>query len=340
MKVFEIPLIVPGRALPGDCGNGVLALGNFDGVHLGHQSVLAETRAIAARSGMPAGVLTFEPHPRRFFRPEQPLFRLTGQDEKVELLAACGMDFAVVLTFDAALGAMTAEAFVTQILGETLAVSHVVAGFNFHFGKGRKGTPEVLQALGAQCGIGVTILHPAGIGETVYSSSAIRRLLAEGDVAGAARLLGYRWFVRATIIQGDQRGRTLGYPTANMALAPGTDLAHGIYAVRMRRGGQGQAQSIHDGVASFGVRPTFGGGRALLETFLFDFSGDLYGETAEVEFIGRIRGEEKFDSAEALVARMDKDSRQARDMLAAAAARPLDFPLARARRLLPGVSAK
>lgn len=335
MEVFESP-----RQLPDGYRGAVLALGNFDGMHLGHQSVLARTRALAAKAGKPAGVLTFEPHPRAFFKPDQPLFRLTQPAEKLELIDASGADFAVVLTFDAALAATSAREFAADILCRRLSVGHVVAGFNFHFGKGRAGTPDVLTALGKELGIGVTIMEPAAAGDAVYSSSAIRTLLGEGKVAEASQLLGYRWFVRGTVISGDQRGRALGFPTANMALSLDTGLAHGIYAVRLRRNPDGSGEQVHDGVASFGVRPTFGGGRPLLETFIFDFSGDLYGESAEVEFIGRIRGEEKFASVEALVERMNEDCRQARALLAAAADQPLDFPLARARRLRPQSSVK
>ena len=310
MRVLDNP-----QSMPADCAGAVLALGNFDGVHRGHQAVLSQTMRIARDLGRPVGAMIFTPHPRRFFRPQDPLFPLTPLDVKLELLEACGLDFVVNMRFDAAFASTSAEDFVATVLAKQLDVSHVVAGFNFHFGKARQGTPAFLREAGSRHGLGVTILERAGDGERVYSSSAIRALLQAGNVATAAQALGYWWFVRSSVISGDRRGRELGFPTANMALSPETDLAHGIYAVRVRRFHDG-VKSRHDGVASFGVRPTFGGGRALLETHLFDFSGDLYGDTAEIEFINFIRPEAKFDGVEALIAQMEKDCLIAKDMLA------------------------
>lgn len=317
-----------GRDLPARLAGASLALGNFDGVHRGHQAVLAAARAAAGAAGRPAGVMVFEPHPRAFFQPDRPLFRLTALDVKLELFAAYGLDLAVVMRFDAALAGMGAGAFVDDILVGRLAIAHAACGFDFHFGKGREGTPAFLRAAAARHGFGVTIVEPVANGGEVYSSSAVRACLAEGRVEEAARMLGYRWFVRGAVAGGDRRGRTIGFPTANIALAPETRLRHGIYAVRVKRG-EGAAASVHDAVANFGVRPTFGAGTPLLEVFLFDFSGDLYGETLEVEFVGFIRSEVRFDGVEALVAQMHDDAARARALLAAsrASGSPLDVAL-------------
>lgn len=302
-----------GRDLPTALRGASLALGNFDGVHRGHQAVLAA----AKDKGRPAGVMVFEPHPREFFRPDQPLFRLTALPVKLELFAAYGLDLTVVMRFDAALAGMSAGDFVAEVLVGRLGIAHAACGFDFHFGRKRQGTPDFLRQASARHGFGVSIVQPVRNGGEVFSSSAIRAHLAAGDVEAAARALGYRWFVRGTVIDGDRRGRTLGFPTANIALAPETRLRHGIYAVRVRRG-EGERASFHDAVANFGVRPTFGANTPLLEVFLFDFSGSLYGETLEVEFVGFVRPEARFDGVEALIAQMHDDSARARAMLAAA----------------------
>lgn len=306
------------RDLPERLRGAVLALGNFDGVHRGHQAVLGRARMLAQAQGAPVGVMVFHPHPRQFFQPDKHLFRLTPLEVKLELLQELGLDLAVVMTFDAAFAALSADEFIDEILLRRLGISHAVAGFDFHFGKARAGSPELLRQAGAARGFGVTIVEAVAGGEGLFSSSAVRKHLEAGEAREAARQLGYWWFARGTVIKGDQRGRDLGYPTANMALPAGSALAHGIYAVRVRRLEGGRLTS-RDGVASFGVRPTFGGGNPLLETFIFDFSGDLYGETIEVELVGFIRPEAKFDTVAALIARMDEDSAQARAILAAAA---------------------
>jgi riboflavin kinase/FMN adenylyltransferase len=290
---------------------GVFALGNFDGVHRGHRAVIAAARERAASLGVPAAVLTFEPHPRAFFRPDEPLFRLTDEHNKLRLLAATGLDGALVMRFDAALARLTAQEFVDRILVERLAVSGVVVGYNFHFGKARAGSPEFLAAEGERRGIVVDIAPQFTYRGRPVSSGPVRDALIAGDVADAAELLGFPWFVSGTVIHGEKRGRALGYPTANLALDPSCGLRHGIYAVRVGLGAE-----RHDGVASFGRRPTFDNGAVLLEVFLFDYSGDLYGRELDVAFIGWIREEMKFASVEALIARMDEDSRSARALLA------------------------
>jgi riboflavin kinase/FMN adenylyltransferase len=302
--------------LPGELAGGVVAVGNFDGVHRGHQAVFAAARQIAAADRRPLVCLTFEPHPRTVFSPDQPVARLTPAPMKARLLEALGFDAVVEQPFDRAFAARDPDDFVAKVLVESLRASHVVAGFDFHYGARRGGTPQTLAASGERIGFGTTLVPALAdeAGETV-SSSRIRALLARGEADAAAALFGYRWTIRGTIGKGAQIGRTLGYPTANMTLEPETLLAHGIYAVRLRR----PDGNLHDGVASFGRRPTFDDGPALFETFLFDFSGDLYGETVDVSIFGFLRGEARFDSAAALVEQMDEDSRQARAMLAAAA---------------------
>lgn len=301
------------ETVPESLRGAVVAIGNFDGVHRGHAALIEATRAAARRTGRASAVLTFEPHPRTYFRPEAPLFRLTPEPEKLALLARHGLDGVFVRRFDAALAALTAEDFVQRFLSERLAVSGVVVGHDFHFGRGREGTPERLRELCDARAIGCTIVPAVAFGDEVVSSSAIRAALERGDVAGANALLGYRWFVRGEVRHGQKRGRTLGFPTANLRLPDACRLRHGIFAVRASPGGG----EVHEGVASFGRRPTFDNGAPLLEAFLFDFAGDLYGRTLDVELVGWVRGEERFEGAEALVERMHRDAREARALLAA-----------------------
>ena len=305
--------------LPAALTGASLALGNFDGVHRGHQAVLAAAMKVAAKGDTAAGAMVFEPHPREFFRPDVPLFRLTTMETKLELFEALGLDFTVVMRFDAELARTRAGDFIEAFLVRRLAITHAVAGFDFQFGKDREGTPEFLSRAGKEHGFGVTIVERVSGAEGLFSSSAIRRHLEAGEVEQAAQSLGYRWFVCGEVIGGDKRGRDLGFPTANISLRVGTRLRLGIYAVRVRRGA-GEDARVHDAVASYGVRPTFGGGQPLLEVFIFDFSEDLYGETIEVEFVGFIRPEARFDSIDALVARMNEDVEAARGLLAAAPA--------------------
>jgi riboflavin kinase/FMN adenylyltransferase len=298
-----------------DLRGGVVAIGNFDGVHRGHRAVLDRVIELARKRGVPALALTFEPHPRTFFRPETPVFRLTPSDVKAELLCALGLDGVVEVEFDADLASTSAEAFVDRLLVDWLGASVAVVGYDFHFGKGRSGSPDVLTALGRDRGFDVVIVGKAGEADTVWSASAARAALAEGNVEDAARILGYRWFVRGEVIHGEKRGRDLGFPTANMRLAPETELRHGVYAVRMRIG-----EETFDGAANFGRRPQFDNGATLLETYLLDVSPDLYGKTVEVEFVAFIRPELKFDSVEDLVTRMHVDVEETRRLLAEAAA--------------------
>lgn len=301
--------------LPEALRQPVLAIGNFDGVHRGHRAVIDAARAMAQRLGRPAAALTFEPHPRAFFLPDAPLFRLTPGAEKLEALRAAGLDGAVVLAFDAAFAALTAEAFVADVLKGTFEVAGVVVGYDFHFGNKRGGSPAFLRQAGERLGFAAEVVEPMLDAGDPVSSTAIRNALASGQVGHAAHMLGRPWRVTATVIHGDKRGRVLGFPTANLRLPAGTQLAHGIYAVRVHFDGRS-----HDAVASHGRRPTFDNGAELLEVYIFDFSGDLYGRELAVTFHNYLRPELKFDGIEALVAQMQQDSAAARALLAAAQA--------------------
>ena len=311
LEPIEPFVVVRGEASADHALDGaVVAIGNFDGVHRGHRAVIAQALARAAALGRPAAALTFEPHPRSFFRPDAPLFRLTDERAKLRLLAGTGLDGAIVLPFDAALASLSAADFVDRILVGRFAVAGVAIGFDFHFGLNRAGSPDYLAAQGAKRGFAVDVVPRFEDHGRPVRSGPIRAALAAGDVAEANELLGYPWFVTAAVVHGDKRGRELGYPTANLALDPGCSLAHGIYAVRVGVGGR-----RYDGVASFGRRPMFDQGTVLLEAFLFDFSGDLYGELIDVAFIDWIRPELKLDSVAELVRRMDEDARLARAAL-------------------------
>ena len=313
-------------AIPAHLRGGVVAIGNFDGVHYGHRAVLDRALALAKAKGLPALVLTFEPHPRTIFNPDAPVYRLTPAPMKAEMLAALGFDGVVEQAFSREFASHTAENFVHEVLVGGLGVAHVVTGFDFHFGKGREGGPAFLMEAGNRHGFGVALIDAfRDEGSDVVSSSRIRAALGAGDMPTAAALLGYRFRVTSEVVHGRKLGRTLGYPTANMSLPLETELAHGIYAVRFRR----ENGELHNGVASFGRRPTVtDNGAPLLETFLFDFDGDLYGEHATVSLFERLRGEQKFDGLDALVAQMSRDSENASVVLAKAAPlSPLDAAL-------------
>ena len=305
----------PEAAIP---KGAVVAMGNFDGVHRGHRAVIDAALGMARRTSRPALAITFEPHPRSFFSPHTPQFRLTDETSKLRLLAGTGLSGAVVMTFDAARAGTTAQDFIQRDLIGRLGISGIAIGYDFHFGKGRVGSPALLQSEASRLGIDVDVQPHVDIDERPVSSSAIRMALAEGQIAEATEMLDGPWFISGEVIHGEKRGRDLGYPTANIRLDPHCGLRHGIYAVRVGRGHQ-----RIDGVASFGRRPTFDNGAPLLEIFLFDFKGDLYGQALDVAFIGYIRDELKFDGIEALIRQMDNDSAKARAMLAAA---PNAFP--------------
>ena len=301
----------------GDAGGlrgAVVAIGNFDGVHRGHRAVIAAALDRARRLAKPAAALTFEPHPRAFFHPQEKLFRLTDETAKLRLLAQTGLDGAIVLTFNAALASLSAREFVQRILVERFGVSGAVIGFNFHFGMSRTGSPEFLAAEGKQHGFAVDVVPPFRDNGRPVASGPIRAALSEGRVEEAAEFLGFPWFVTGEVVHGDKRGRELGFPTANLVLDASCGLRHGIYAVRVGIGGDRR-----DGVASFGRRPMFDTGAVLLEVFLFDFSGDLYGRSIDIAFIAWLREEAGFASVDDLVRQMHDDVRRAREALARAA---------------------
>ena len=300
-------LVVRDTAPAGALRGAAVAMGNFDGVHRGHKAVIATARDRAKRLGEPAAVLTFEPHPRAFFKPEEPLFRLTDEATKLRLLASTGLDGVIILTFNAALASLTAEEFVGRILVERFGISGAVIGFNFHFGKDRTGSPDFLAAQGRKYGFAVDVVAPFELDGRPVSSGPIRDALVAGRLDDAAALLGFPWFVSGEVIHGDKRGRELGFPTANLSLDAACGLRHGVYAVRVAHGGR-----RYDGVANFGRRPMFDSGAVLLEVFLFDFSGDLYGQSIDVAFIAWIREEKVFGSIDELVRGMNEDARQAR----------------------------
>lgn len=290
----------------------VAALGNFDGVHRGHQMVIAEGRAIAERLGVPFGIVTFEPHPQALFKPADRPFRLTTLPDKAELLRHYGADIVFPLAFDRSLAGMMAQDFVLDVLIGQLGLVHIVAGYDFRFGQGRGGDRSVLAYMGDMEGLGVTIIEKIAVDGEKFSSSTIRQLLQDGRPREAARFLGHPWFIRGTVAHGDQRGRILGFPTANIELGDVLEPALGVYAVRVARA---SGQTI-DGIANIGRRPTFGGETVRLEAFLFDFDGDLYGETLTVELIDFVRPERKFDGLEALKAQIAVDVEAARRALA------------------------
>jgi riboflavin kinase/FMN adenylyltransferase len=307
MQILEGITDVPER-----CRGAVLAIGNFDGVHRGHQAILGAAMTSARTARAAAGVMVFEPHPRQYFQPKRPLFRLTPLSMKLRLLEAMGLDYAVVMPFDAALAALPAATFVETVLAGALAVRHVVIGYDFFFGNGRHGSPEIMRAMGERHGFGVTVVPPVGASGAAYSSTGVRELLAEGHVRDAAEMLGHWWRISGTVVGGHQIGTGLGFPTANIHLAAGIQLHHGIYAVRIHHAGR-----RYKGAAYLGTRPTLDDGPPVLEVFLFDFDGNLYGETIEVEFIAFQRRDVKFRSLEELKLQMDKDCSEAAALLAA-----------------------
>ncbi|MFG1418679.1 bifunctional riboflavin kinase/FAD synthetase [Xanthobacter sp. V0B-10] len=299
------------QPLPADMARPVLAIGNFDGVHRGHRAVFDTARDMAREKGVATLALTFEPHPRTFFNPQTAPFRLTPEATKLRQIEAAGLAGAIVLPFDHALATMEAEAFVRDILVGRYGVSGIAVGFDFHFGRARAGSPAFLEGAGRRHGFAVTVVDPMRDEDDPISSTAIRKALAAGQVGHAAHMLGRPFSVSAEVRHGDKRGRTIGFPTANLALPADLELAFGIYAVRaVTPDGQ-----HHDGVANFGRRPTFDNGAPLLEVHIFDFTGDLYGQRIEVEFHAYLRPELKFDGIDALVAQIAEDARRARAVL-------------------------
>lgn len=310
--------ILPREAAQADFRGCVVAIGNFDGLHRGHQELLNVAKAEAARRGVRWGILTFEPHPGSFFRPNEPVFRLTPLPLKMRLASAYGADFLAVAAFDATLAGSSPEEFVLRFIVSQLQASHVVTGYDFHFGKGRKGTPETLAQLGALHDFGVTTVDQVtddGDGQAPFSSSSIRSALRRGHMRSAAHELGYRWIVMGEVVHGDKRGRTIGFPTANIIVDPGAEPARGIYAVEVRDAAAAGTPAWL-GAAYFGDRPTFNTNRTFLETYLMDVDIDLYGRTLLVSFHDLIRGDKTFASVGELVDQMKADCGLAREILA------------------------
>jgi riboflavin kinase/FMN adenylyltransferase len=299
------------KHVPIEYRSSVVAIGNFDGVHRGHRALIAEAKAKARAKRHLSAVMVFEPHPREFFQPEEHQFRLTTLKRKLVLFEKLGLDLAFVEPFDGELAALPAEAFIERVLVAGLGVAHVVIGYDFYFGNKRGGNPELMVRAGEELGFGVTVMPPVAEDGEAFSSSAVRLHLAQGDVKGAEYMLGERWRVAGKVVGGAKRGTGLGFPTANVPLPKGTTLGHGIYAVRAHFDGM-----AYDAAAYLGTRPTFDDGMPVLEVFLFDFAGNLYGREIEIEFVDFIRGDRKFRSVEELVAQMDQDIDKARAILA------------------------
>lgn len=301
--------------VPDNLRGAIIALGNFDGFHLGHQRVVAEAVDWAKAEGRPAIVATFDPHPVRHFAPHVPPFRLTGLDQRHELFRDAGADAMLVFDFDDELAATPADSFVRDLLGKHVGAAGVVTGEDFTFGKGRDGNETVLREVGATCGIAARAISPVMADGQVVSSSRIRDALKAGECQVAAGLLTRPFTVRETVIHGDKRGRELGYPTANMDMGAYLRPRFGVYAVTGRVLATGQELV---GAANLGVRPQFDPPKELLEPFFFDFSGDLYGQEIEVALHHFLRPEARFDDLAALKAQMEQDCEQARNLLGAA----------------------
>ena len=315
MNVF-----LPANEFPNALRSGVVAIGNFDGLHRGHQELLSIARKQAGDTNKPWGILTFEPHPRSFFRPAEPVFRLTPHPLKMRLASAFGAEFVASIDFNETLAGLEADEFILEHLVKRLGVSHVITGYDFHFGKGRKGGPENLREMGAKNGFTVTVVDQVtddGDGHAPFSSSSIRTSLRRGHVRAAANELGYQWIVMGEVVPGDQRGRTIGFPTANIILDPGAEPFRGIYAVTARDSASPSTTPCWQGAAYFGDRPTFDTKRTFLEVYLLDQNIDLYGKILMVNFVDLIRPDKTFKGVDDLVTQMHADCAEVRKVLAA-----------------------
>jgi riboflavin kinase/FMN adenylyltransferase len=289
----------------------VLTLGNFDGVHRGHQAILGRVAEVAHATGGEAVALTFHPHPVSVLRPERAPALITSLRDRLALLAGTDLDVVLLQHFTPAFSGLSAEAFVERVVVERLGATRVIVGHSVSFGQGRRGDATLLSALGARYGFGVEVVGPVRVDGHDVSSSAVRRAIADGDVTLAATLLGRPHRLSGRVVTGRRRGATIGFPTANVAVRAGMWPPDGVYAVRMLRG-----DAWLDGVANIGTNPTFGDAGRTLEVYLFDFDADIYGERVSVGFVERLRGEETFPSVEALVARIARDVDDARAALA------------------------
>jgi riboflavin kinase/FMN adenylyltransferase len=298
--------------IPENLRGSIVALGNFDGFHLGHQAVAGRAVARAFHERRPVIVATFDPHPVKYFKPDVPPFRLTSLDQRQDLFAHVGADAMLVFEFNAALASMDAEEFVADVLARRIGAAGVVTGDDFSFGKGRAGDVALLQSLGAQHGIAAEAVAQVALDGERISSGRIREMLVAGEIGKAIHMLSRDYAIEGLVERGDARGRELGYPTANLQMGDYQRPKYGIYAVRVTL----DDGSEHPGVASLGVRPTFDPPQELLEAHLFDFDGDLYGRRIEVALHAYIREEVRFDSLEALAAQMREDEAEARRILA------------------------
>ncbi|MGO4408664.1 MULTISPECIES: bifunctional riboflavin kinase/FAD synthetase [unclassified Brevundimonas] len=300
------------RNLPVSQRGAAVAVGAFDGVHRGHQAVIATARAAAERLGVPLGVVSFDPHPRRLFQPEAAPFRLMTADQMARALAPLGVDRLYLIPFDRELAAMSDEAFARRVLSEGLGITHAAVGFDFTFGKGRSGSPEALRSYGEALGFTVSVTDRIDdVSGLKLSSSAVREALKAGDMARAAAILGRPFAIQGEVIHGDKRGRTIGVPTANIAMGDYMRPAYGVYATRTRL----PDGRVVKGVANLGVRPMFEIDAPLLEVWLLDFDESLYGQTVETELVAFLRGEMKFDSLDALKVQIEADATAARAVL-------------------------
>ena len=304
------------QPIPEELRGAIVALGNFDGFHLGHQAVVGRAVQRGAHERRPVIVATFDPHPVRHFKPDTPPFRLTTLNQRERMFAHAGADAMLVFKFGAQLAGTTAEDFVAEILAKRFGAAGVVTGEDFTFGKGRGGNAQVLQELGARHGIGAEAVEAVLLNGERISSGRIREALQAGDPGTATKMLTRPFAIEGEVIHGDKRGRAMGWPTANLELGNYLRPTYGIYAVRVTLDANGKdGGSEHAGVASLGVRPTFDPPKELLEAVLFDFDGDLYGQTIEVALHRYLRPEMKFDGLEALKAQMDADAKEAKRLL-------------------------
>lgn len=302
------------RGLPDALKGAAVAIGAFDGVHRGHQAVIAGARQAADRLGVPLAVVSFDPHPRRWFQPEAAPFRLMTPGQMARALNDLGVDRLYLLPFDGEMAAMTDDQFALEVLGAGLGIKHAAVGFDFTFGKGRSGSPEALRVYGETAGFIVSVVERVDDADGLkLSSSAVREALKAGDMKRAAAILGRPFAIAGEVIHGDKRGRTIGVPTANVAMGDYMRPAYGVYATRTRL----PDGRLIDGVANLGVRPMYPTGDPLLEVWLLDFSGDLYGQTVETELVAFLRGEMTFDGLDALKIQIDTDAVAARKALVA-----------------------
>ena len=310
---MSTPRIIRGwKGLSGDDKGAAVALGNFDGVHRGHQRVIAQAAEAAARLGAPLGVVTFDPHPRRIFHPDEPAFHLMTPNQQARALAGLGVQRLHLLPFTPELAAMSDRAFATEVLQEGLGVRHVAAGFDISFGKDRTGDTEDLRRYGAELGFSVSIAEAVGDGpQEKFSSTQVRNALRDGHPEEAATILGRPFAIEGEVQKGRQLGRTLGFPTANVPLGDYVQPKFGVYAVRIRLADGRRL----DGVASLGINPTVANDEPRLEVWIFDFDGDLYGQVIETELAAYLRPEAKFPSLEAMTAQVMADAEDARRIL-------------------------